>query len=357
MQDDDAERAGALTAGPDSGDSSGGEPAKASTSTIRRRALWGLAFGVAVIIGLALFADARELAGHLGTFAPFALVPALGLVTAGYFLRYVKWEIYLGRLGIRLGSLESGLTFVAGMVMSISPGKVGEVLKSFIMRARHGVPVATSAPIVVAERLTDLIAIVALAAWGVSSTAYGTWVIAASGALVLAILVVFSNAGAGRLMVALVRKIKWFRGIADKLAEALASLRSLLSLKPLLVTSGLSVGAWVLECLATWVLLLAFPGVDVGLGEATFIFAFATLAGAVSMLPGGLGLTEGSMIALLTTVFEVMPSVEVATAATLIIRFCTLWYGVLLGALASWLLQRRDPALATSARYGPPSAE
>lgn len=310
---------------------------------------WGVALGVAVFVGLALYADAASLADNLSRFAAGALVPALGLVTVGYFVRLIKWEIYLARIGVRLPAMESGLTFFAGMVMSISPGKVGEVLKSFIMKSRHGIAIARTAPIVVAERLTDLVAILLLAGWGVAGASQGIWVIALSALAVGAIVIVFSNAAAGRALVGFARRFRRLAPLADKLAEALNTLRSLLSLGTLLSTSTISVGAWVLECIAAWLILQAFPGVDVDLGTATFIFAFATLAGAVSMLPGGLGLTEGSMIALLTSGFEVMPTVEMATAATLVIRFCTLWYGVVLGALASLWLKRRQPGVVSQA--------
>ncbi len=325
---------------------SGDDPVARESSALRRRVAWGVGFGVAVVIGLALFADASALATHLGSFAPFALVPALGLVTVGYFIRVVKWEIYLARLGIRLPTTESWLTFFGGMVMSISPGKVGEVLKSFVIKSRHGISVATTAPIVVAERLTDLIAIVLLAAWGLSRSDHGLWVVGFSAAGAVLLLVTFSHRRAGDAMVALARRVSWLAKVADKLAEALRALRALLSVKTMLATSALSVGAWILECIATWLLLQAFPMVDIDLATATFIFAFSTLAGAVSMLPGGLGLTEGSMIALLTVVFEVMPDVEMATAATLVVRFCTLWFGVILGGAALWILTRLEPGKA-----------
>ena len=65
------------------------------------------------------------------------------------------------------------------------------------------------------------------------------------------------------------------------------------------------------------------------------------------MLPGGLGPTEGSMSGLLA-----LRGVDVPTAvgATLVIRVCTLWFAVALGAVAM---------LATQGRFGetPESSE
>jgi hypothetical protein len=42
---------------------------------------------------------------------------------------------------------DSFLMFFSGLAMVITPGKVGEWLKSYLLREVHGTPVARSAPI------------------------------------------------------------------------------------------------------------------------------------------------------------------------------------------------------------------
>jgi uncharacterized membrane protein YbhN (UPF0104 family) len=73
----------------------------------------------------------------------------------------------------------------------------------------------------------------------------------------------------------------------------------------------------------------------------------ATLVGSVLLLPGGLGATEGSINGLLVF-FGKAPwlpvgviSTSVAVAATLMIRFATLWFGVALGFIALAVAQVR----------------
>ena len=46
----------------------------------------------------------------------------------------------------------------------MTPGKLGEVAQSYLLRETDGVPMARSAPIVVAERVTDLVALLVFAA-------------------------------------------------------------------------------------------------------------------------------------------------------------------------------------------------
>ena len=103
--------------------------------------------------------------------------------------------------------------------------------------------------------------------------------------------------------------------------------RALLATRALAVALGLSVVAWFLECLAFSLILDGF-GVTLPVRAATFVYAFASLAGAVSMLPGGLGVAEGSLTALLAGLGAPLPE---AAAATLLVRGATLWLAVALG--------------------------
>src|SRR5690606_21676695 len=96
--------------------------------------------------------------------------------------RIIKWEYYLARLEIRgVPKLDSALVFLSGFVLTVTPGKVGEVFKSAVLAETHGVPAARTAPIVIADRLTDVIGVVALIAIGSMGFSGGLpWAIAAS---------------------------------------------------------------------------------------------------------------------------------------------------------------------------------
>ena len=84
---------------------------------------------------------------------------------------------------------------------------------------------------------------------------------------------------------------------------------------------------------------LGVAGTPLLLLQATFIFAASTLLGLVSLLPGGLGASEASSAALLVLLVGLTNGP--ASVATLIIRFCTLWFGVGLGVAALvWFGQR-----------------
>ena len=66
--------------------------------------------------------------------------------------------------------------------------------------------------------------------------------------------------------------------------------------------------------------------------KSMFILAVSSLVGSASGLPGGLGTADGSMLGL--THLLITSSKAIAGAATLLIRLCTLWFGLGLGVIA-----------------------
>jgi uncharacterized protein (TIRG00374 family) len=98
-----------------------------------------------------------------------------------------------------------------------------------------------------------------------------------------------------------------------------------------------SLVAWGFECLGYYIVLENF-NINFGLLWAFFSYSFSTIVGAISMLPGGLGITEGSLTFLLV---EKKVPTDIAVATTFIIRVVTLWFAVLVGLISLSLYQKR----------------
>jgi len=88
----------------------------------------------------------------------------------------------------------------------------------------------------------------------------------------------------------------------------------------------------------------------VGLDVCVFLYAFATVAG--SAMPGGLGVADGVLAGGASTLVAGITQ-PVSVAAAILIRVCTLWIGVAMGAVALLRvsamlggidLQNREPA-------------
>lgn len=293
---------------------------------------------VLMLAGIGLYADVRSLGQALVDFAWWTVVPALALAFANYVFRFFKWHFYLHAVGQRLPVRFSAEVFFAGLSMSVTPGKVGELLKSYLLKQSAGVPVSVSAPVVLAERLTDLIALLVLALFGVATSGYG-WDIMAVGALLCGgVLVLALWKRAGVFVMDLLSGFKFFSQRRDSVLELQAALFQLVGPRNLCVGTLISVAAWFAECLA-FHLVLSGAGIDLPLSSAVFVYSLGTVAGAVTMLPGGLVATEASMVFVLVEVFCAATR-PAAVTAVLVVRICTLWFAVLVGLAALGLVKR-----------------
>ena len=222
----------------------------------------------------------------------------------------------------------------------MTPGKVGEVLKSYLLREAHAVPMARTAPIVVAERLTDLVALASLALIGVGALAGGERVAWVALALVGVALACVASEKLAHGVIDVVGAMPVVGKLAPKLREFYGATKELLHPKPLILATALSIVAWMCECVAFWLVLRGFSGADASLKLCTFIYATMTVAGALSFLPGGLGVQEIGMVKLLIAQAHGV-SEPTAAAATFVTRLCTLWFAVVIGVVALVITQRR----------------
>jgi uncharacterized protein (TIRG00374 family) len=309
-----------------------------------RRVMIAMLLAVGVYGGFAVWRGLDNLRGELARFQWWAFAAACGLAFGSYLTRWLKWEFYLARLDIRgIPRKDSLYTFLSGFVLTVTPGKVGEVFKSLLLFEAYGVPVARTAPIVVAERLTDVIGVVVLVTIGSVGLSGGlVWACLGAAAVIVLLAVVASRRLSYAIIGAIEKLPGAFKRIGPKLHEAYDSLSTLVRPSNLVLPAILSIGAWALECISLWVILRGF-GQSTPLGLATFFYATSTLAGALVPVPGGLGVTEGSLQEQMQQLGHVAPATS--TAAMILVRFATLWFAVLVGFIALSLLKRRHPYL------------
>jgi len=313
-----------------------------TNADVRNKLIIGFIFGLIVIIALLLYTDVQALGEQLQSF-DWAVIPAaLGLTLFNYLLRFLKWQYYLHLIGVRkLHLIDSAALFVGGFTLAVSPGKAAEVLKGVVLKGMRGTPVSKSVPVVLAERLSDGLAMLLLASAGV--VAYPKFwpaFAAVLGVLLMGVVVVQIRPLSLRLL-HWAGRLPLVSRFADQLESFYESSYELLKLKNLLIAVGLGTVSWAGEGVAFYLILLGLglPSSAELLFQAIFILAFSTIVGAVSGLPGGLGAAEVSVGAMLQTLVELGRGI--AGTATLLIRFCTLWFGVALGLLTLLLFRSR----------------
>jgi glycosyltransferase 2 family protein len=310
-------------------------------SDLRNKLIISLVFGLLVIAALAFAADLPQTLAALEHFQWAYLPLILALTLLNYGLRFIKWQWYTSLIGARVPLERSFSIFASAMSMVMTPAKIGEFLKAYMLRVTDGVPMARSAPIIFAERLTDGLAMLILSMAGLAFYEAAYPVVAA---LVLlmggAVLIVQSRALSLRLL-ALGERVPFLAGVMHSLHELYESSYALLRWRNLLLSVAIGLISWLGECIAFYFVLigLGVPHGETLFVQSVFIFAFSTVVGAVSALPGGLGAAEASIGGLLVLLVG-LPR-EVSVAATLLIRLCTLWFGVGIGLVSLFVYRKR----------------
>ena len=229
-------------------------------------------------------------------------------------IRFWRWQRYLARLEISVPAWRSFWIFLAGQTMVLSPGKVGEVLKSVLLKRSFGVPVRRSAPIVLVERITDGLGVVVV-------TLPAGVLVASSWWPVIAITAIGSI---GLVLIVRAPLLDRFPAIA----EARAAAGQLLGPRMLVTMTAVSAAGWLCLCLSVFVCVRGLD-LDVSLADSTVAFSVSALAGALTFLPGGLGVTDAGFTGLLRVLADAPPAG--AAAATVLARLATLWFAVVLG--------------------------
>ncbi len=294
----------------------------------------GLGLGMLVLIGLAVWSDLPSLRDALGRFDWRIFPLVLACTLFNYVLRFFKWHYYVRRLGVRnLAASRSARLFVAGFPLAFTPGKVGEALKAVWLSEWTGLPFASGLPIVIAERISDGLAVMALSALGVFTypqfwPGFLAIAVAVLGAIVVSQI--------RPLAVAVLNRLSRLPFVGPRVAGLRAFYESSYQLfrpLPLLIAVGLGTISWLGEGVGFFLILRGLglkPSFQL-LTLAIFVLAFSTVVGAVSALPGGVGAVEATLTGLL--VMAIHPARSLAGAATILIRLGTLWFGIALGLL------------------------
>lgn len=290
-----------------------------------------------IVFSILLFlGDYGKVIQSLGMIKVEVIVAIVLLALANYIFRYLKWEYFLRISKIRLPTKVSLLVFLSGLSMAITPAKVGELLKSYYLKKLEGIRIRRTVMIIVSERLTDVLGLSILSLFGLVSFFEHAYLVAGAFALVFAAIFALTNEKVFLRVCKLSSRIPVAKKYSKDLASVYRSSKVLLSFRSLSVTTLISVVSWFFECLALYILLTSL-GVPITLLAATFIFSFSSIFGSVLVLPGGIGAAEGSFMVLLLLLGV---SVTIASLSTIVIRIFTLFFGVLLGAVALVLTNR-----------------
>jgi glycosyltransferase 2 family protein len=329
----------------------------------RKQIIAGLAIALAIYIILLIFMDSNGQFGdgvfdELSNF-PLWLIVVLCVtqISAGFF-RFLEWHYYLGVIDARdkISIKDSMIIFISGFTMVVSPGKAAELLKSVFLKLKTDVPISKSAPIVIAERVVDGLAVIitlviTLLVAG-DRLALGDYrglsdsIIFSSAALLAFGLIVVQIKPLAYFCLDITAKMPVIKRIHTPLVEFYESSREIFKLKHVIPTTLMGMGVY-LSSTTGFVLILWGFGLNITWTlclQTAFIVGVASAIGALSFIPNGAGITEVSNLAMLKII--VMPSnpemtLAMAATAALMQGFFHKWFRVVVGMAVAFIYRKR----------------
>jgi uncharacterized protein (TIRG00374 family) len=301
----------------------------------------GLGIGFLVFMALLFYGDIKEISRLLRNFQ-WSLIPfILGFTLINYLLRGTRFHYYLRQIGITNISYWTSLrVFIGGFALTITPGKIGELIRVLWLKNIANADPAQSAPTGIVDRIADALAMSTLALVGALVYPQYRFVVISMMAIMAAGVFIVQFRPLAMWFLQLGERLPIISGFADRLRTLYESTYELLRMKNLTIGVGAGIIAWTAEGLAFYLVLigLGVAGSFELVLTAIFILALGSILGGASSMPGGLGAAEATITALLQGLVGLPETV--AVTATLLIRFFTLWFGVSLGILTVIIWRR-----------------
>ena len=290
---------------------------------------------VIAVIGLyaafLIYSDINTISSKISDFKIEIIPIILLLVTSGWFVLFFRWHLLLRNAKIFIPVKDSFLIFTSGFALTIIPGKVGELVKSQLLKTKFGIARSKTVPIVILEQFYQAIGIVTLSFFGIWYFELGAYVLGFFTAALVFVFVLLSSRKAFNKIVSLLEKRRFTSKLVEPLSSSYDAIKNGIRGPITLYASGLSILFWLIEAISIYLILLAF-GVE-AIGFLTIISTYTTsvMLGILSFLPIGLGVVEGTLVSFFT-----IQGIDVSLALTIVIviRIFTRWYAVSFGFIA-----------------------
>ena len=285
--------------------------------------------GIIVIYAIILIAfDINIISEKIGDFDPQYLPIIIPLIPLTWGVLFLRWNLLLKNSDIDIPLKDNFMIFISGFALGVTPGKVGELIKSQLLKNKFNISRSKTAPLVIVERFYDFFAIAIISLFGILVFEYSIYIF---GVLVIGIsifLIVTSSEKIFLKFLNKIEKIKFLKNFSNELPKSFNVIQKSTRGKIFPLSITLSIIFWFLDSIIAYLTLLSF-GIDIiDYFVLMSIYTSSIILGVISFLPLGIGVVEGSLVGFLS-----LNGIEfhLATAIVVFIRFFTRWIGVMAG--------------------------
>ena len=292
------------------------------------RIIWVVIASVGLYGVFLFFSDFNIISKQISNFKYEFLPLILLLVSISWTPLLVRWQILLKKNDINIPIKKSFLLFLGGMSMSITPGHVGELIKSQLIKTIYNIPRTKTAPIIFVEKFYDLTGAIIASIIGIIILGMDASLILISVSILIVIIFLIYYRPIFEFILKRVTKTKFFSKYSENISDSYEIVRNSTTPQILSISFGLSILYWIIISVAVHFILLSFGIESISILKTISIYSSSVIIGAISFIPGGLGITEGSLIGLFS-----LEGIDISLALILsvMIRILTMWYSVSIG--------------------------
>jgi len=279
------------------------------------------------------FSDFSKISNSIDNFR-FELIPIILLLTfSGFIILGIRQNFLLNDIGIKISLKENIKLYLSGLSMIITPGGAGQLIKSFYLKKKYNYETSKTLPLVFVERFLDLISIttlIILSLLFVQNFEVLFMVIIMTSIIIVSVLTLrFKKLF--KFFIRNLSKISFLKKFIENMNESYDSLHNMTSVKSILRAWLIGMISFSFEALAIYTVFIAFR-VDLGFFNTISIIYPSIVYGVLSLIPGGVGLTEWNVVRLLT---KDGITVSLSSAIILAVRFFTIWFATITGFIAT----------------------
>jgi len=244
------------------------------------------------------------------------LILIIGLWSIANLVRTFRWHFFLKEIDDKVPFKINIIYYLSGFALVLSPGRIGELIRSPYLKRNYNISMSKSASIVFVERFYDLLGVIILLTIGLIFIEFDKMVLLAPVTLLIIIIVIFKNKKLFSKIFEKLSKIKQFKNINSNFEESYNSALKIMKMKFFILGIVTSTVTYLFQTLAVFFIILSLSGI-ITIEQVLVIYPTAMFVSVITLIPGGIGVFEGGMVGMLSMYGL---DYEIAITTTILIR-------------------------------------
>jgi len=297
---------------------------------MKRNIIWIIIVSLFLYAALILFSDVSEISDHFINIRTELVFLVFLVVASSHIVKTFRQKELLQMVDEKISLKQNVIIYLSGLALIFTPGGVGIFIKSHFLKQKCGIANNKSFSVIFLERYHDLLAAttIILVSLLISFSWISATLVIISSFLLLGVYLTITNLNVFSFVHNKLLRIKF---LAERLPKVSPNKSFFILTRPKAMTKGwlISVAGWGLDSLAVYIGFLAFD-VDLGYALTSQIYFTSLGYGILSLIPGGIGVTEGIADYLLV---KQGLAISVASSIVIFTRLATMWFATIIGVI------------------------